>query len=112
MIQTGFKRILKDWKRVSPTLYMFLIVKSKGAINLHFWVEFRKCNILHFPTYRHPRGRLAYGLIKNLQTIEFAISTANFIEIEEKHQKIIERLRGMLSAVNPMEIYTVMLIKF
>ena len=53
-VKTGFNRILKGWKCVPQTHFMFLIVESKGVINLIFGVEILKCNILHFPTHGHP----------------------------------------------------------
>ena len=34
--------------------FLFLIFWKNGEINLNFWVEFQKYEILHFPTNRHP----------------------------------------------------------
>ena len=45
---------------------MFLIVRSKGAINLNFWVEFRKFNILQFPSNGHTLDHLVYDLHEKL----------------------------------------------
>ena len=67
---------------------MYLIVRSKRAIILNFWVDFRKCNILHFPTNGHPWGRLEYDVHEKLQPIAFIFTTANFDEIEDEHQKL------------------------
>ena len=38
----------------------------KGAINLNFRVNFRKCNILQFPINGHPWDRLVYDLHEKL----------------------------------------------
>ena len=46
--------------------FMFLIVRSKGAICTNFWVEFRKCNILQFRTHGPPCDRLVYDLREKL----------------------------------------------
>ena len=66
LLQTGFKRILKGWKCVPQKHCMILIVRSKGTINLNFWMKFRKCNILQFPTHGHPWDRLLCDLHEKL----------------------------------------------
>ena len=68
---------------------MFLIVKSKGAINMNVWVEFRKCKVLHFPTHGHTWDRLVYEIHETLQPIAIEITTINFDEIEDKHQTLL-----------------------
>ena len=69
-------------------------------------MEFRKCNILHFLTNRHPWEHL----VSDLHT--FSMATENLVE--ENMSKVIEYQRGRLSALSNlslMEIFTVMLIK-
>ena len=48
-------------------------------------VNFRKCNILQFPINGHPWDCFVYDLHEKLYPIAFAITTANFDEIEDKH---------------------------
>ena len=73
-------------------------------------VEFRKCNILHFPTNEQPRDHLVSDLHKKLSSTAFSRTAENFVELEEK-LKFIQCQKGRLSALSPMEIFIVMLIK-
>ena len=56
-LQTGFNRTLKGSKCIPQTHCMFLIIKSKGAMNVIFWVEFRKCKILYVSDSRAYMGQ-------------------------------------------------------
>ena len=68
-------------------------------VNLYFWVEFRKCNIKHYPTNGHSWDSLESDLHKYLNSIAFSIATGTFVEFEEK-----ECQRCMFIALNPTEI--------
>ena len=45
---------------------MFLIVRSKGAINMNFGMQFRKYNVFQFPTQGHPWDQLVFELHEKL----------------------------------------------
>ena len=66
---------------------MFLVARSKGAINLNIWLGFRKLKSLQFPTHGNSWGRLGYGMHEKLQPTAFPSTTANFDEFKEKHQQ-------------------------
>ena len=50
-----------------------------------------KNNILHFQTNGHPWNRLASDLHKNMQPTAFSITNENFVEVQEKCQKLSSR---------------------
>ena len=54
---------------------------------MNFGVEFRKCNILHFPTYGHPWDRLVIVCMRNCSSLHFQYITGNFVEFEGKKVK-------------------------
>ena len=66
-------------------------------INLLFWVEFSKCNILRFLTDWQSWDRLMSDLCKKLLNLKTT-------------GKVIECQRDRLGALSPMEIFRVMLI--
>ena len=67
---------------------MFLIVESQGAINLKFLVEFLKSIILLFSTARASMGPSGVSFACHALAYAFAITTANFDDIEDKHPKL------------------------
>ena len=65
-VVVGWVKALPLRKHVCNILQLFLIVRSKGGINLNFRVNFRKCNILQFLINGHPWDRLVYELHEKL----------------------------------------------
>ena len=65
-VTKGFLMNIERLKMCSSNTFRFSDLLKKGEINLIFWVEFRKCNILHFPTNGHPRDCLMSDLHKKL----------------------------------------------
>ena len=67
---------------------MFLIIKSKGAMNVNFGWNFENVRFCIFQTHGHTWVHLVYATHETLQHIAFEITTTNFDEIEDKHQKL------------------------
>ena len=63
-------------------------------------MEFRKSNILRFPTHGHPWDRLVSDLHETLLPTAFPITTENFVEFEEKRRKL-----SSAKGVTPMVIF-------
>ena len=76
---------------------------------MHFSV---KNNILHFLTNGHPWHRLVSDLHKSCNPLYFQLPQEITLNLKKNLWKIIECQRGRLSALSPMEIFIVMLIKF
>ena len=79
-------------------------------INLTFWVEFQKSNILHFLTNEYPWDSLVNNLRKSCSLLHFQLPLKNLLNLKKK-VKGYRVPMGRLSALNPMEISIVLLIK-
>ena len=66
-------------------------MRGIGHHNHHFkimHISVKKNFFLRFPTNGHARGHPVYNLHLNLCRKAVATTTANFVEIKEKHRKL------------------------